>query len=279
MSALKRAGTKPRARAAKARAATARTKGTPAAARRPRAKAKAQPKPPRPEELARAREILERLEKAYPDWGPTLDFSNPFELLVATILAAQATDESVNRVTVDLFKKYRGPRDYVAAPQAELEKDVHSLGFFRQKAKAVKAMSQGVLERFGGDVPREVERLTELHGVGRKTASIVAGAAYGVPSIAVDRHVERVAIRLGFVKPSDPLRTEAAIAARYPQEDWIKTTWCFVLHGRRTCQPTPLCPICVVRDLCPYPKKTKVLPPRIQALLRDAATTAPPRSA
>ena len=217
-------------------------------------------KPPTPEEKRRAAGILRRLAKAYPDWGPTLRFSNPFELLVATILAAQASDESVNRVTVDLFKKYGSPSDYVKASQAELEKDVHSLGFFRNKAKAVKLMSQGVLEKFGGDVPREVERLTELYGVGRKTAAIVVGAAYGVPSVAVDRHVARVALRLGFVKPNDPVKIEAAIAARYPKKDWVKATWCFVLHGRRTCTPTPRCPECVVRDLCPYPKKTKVLP-------------------
>ena len=233
------------------------------------ARKKAAPaKPPTPAEKGRAATILRRLAKAYPDWGPTLRFSNAFELLVATILAAQATDESVNRVTEGLFKKYRGPRDYVQAPPAELEKDVHSLGFFRQKAKAVRLMSQGVLEKFGGEVPREVDRLTELHGVGRKTASIVAGGAYGVPSIAVDRHVARVAQRLGFVKPNDPVKIEAAIAARYPRGDWIKATWCFVLHGRRTCTPTPQCPVCVVRDLCPYPFKTKAL----------AATRARPRS-
>lgn len=220
------------------------------------AKKKAAPKPPSAPEKRRASTILKRLAKAHPDWGPTLRFSNAFELLVATILAAQASDESVNRVTESLFARYRGPEDYLKAPQAELERDVHSLGFFRQKAKAVKLMSAGLLEKFDGEVPHEVERMTELHGVGRKTASIVAGAAYGVPAIAVDRHVARVAQRLGFTKQSDPDKIEPALAARFPKKDWIKATWCLVLHGRRICQPTPRCPECVVRDLCPYPKKT-----------------------
>jgi endonuclease-3 len=215
------------------------------------------PKPPSVEERRRAATILKRLAKAYPDWGPTLRFSNPFELLVATILAAQASDESVNRVTSDLFKKYPDPHAYVNAPQAELERDVHSLGFFRQKAKAVKAMSAGVLERFGGVVPRDVEPLTELRGVGRKTASIVVGAAYGTPSIGVDRHVARVSQRLGFTRQGDPDKIELDVAARFNKKDWVKATWCLVLHGRRICTPTPRCYECPVRDLCPYPHKTK----------------------
>jgi endonuclease-3 len=217
----------------------------------------ATPQPPSASEKRRASTILRRLAKAYPDHGPTLRFSNAFELLVATILAAQANDESVNKVTQSLFQKYRSPADYVRVPQAQLEREVHSLGFFRQKAKAVKAMSQGLLEKFGGEVPREVEALTELHGVGRKTASIVVGAAYGVPSIAVDRHVARVSQRLGFTKRADPDKIELDLRARFPKKNWVKATWCLVLHGRRTCTPTPQCPVCVVRDLCPYPKKTR----------------------
>lgn len=219
-------------------------------------KARSAGKPPSAQEKRRASTILRRLAKAHPDWGPTLRFSNAFELLVATILAAQASDESVNKVTESLFAKYRRPEDYVAARDAELQKDVHSLGFFRQKARAVKLMSAGVLEKFGGEVPREVERMTELHGVGRKTASIVAGAAYGVPAIAVDRHVARISQRLRFTKQGDPDRIELDLAARFPKRDWIRVTWCLVLHGRRICQPTPKCPQCVVRDLCPYPNKT-----------------------
>ena len=217
----------------------------------------AQAKAPGPALKRRAAAVLKRLEKANPDWGPTLRFRDAFELLVATILAAQASDESVNQVTERLFQKYRGPEDFLRAPQEELERDVHSLGFFRQKAKALKAMSQGLLEKFGGEVPKDVETLTQLHGVGRKTASIVIGAAYGVPAIGVDRHVARVSQRLGFTKQSDPEKIERDLAAIFPKEDWIKATWCLVLHGRRICTPTPQCPVCPVRDLCPYPKKTK----------------------
>jgi endonuclease III len=203
----------------------------------------------------RARPVLTKLAKAYPDWGPTLEFSTPLELLVATILAAQARDERINEVTRSLFKRYRSPDDYVRVPQAKLEKEIRSTGFFRQKAKAIKAATQGIVERFGGEVPGDMDGLTSLHGVGRKTASIVLGAAFGVPAIAVDRHVERVATRLGFAA-TGPEGVERGLAALYPRRDWYKVTWTFVLHGRRTCMPTPACPRCPILDLCPYPKKT-----------------------
>lgn len=238
---------------------------------RPRRKARA-PKPPDPALRARARKILARLAKAYPDWGPTLEFSNPFELLVATILAAQARDEHINQVTRVLFKKYRTPADYVAAPQGQLEQDVKATGFFRQKAKAIRGASQGLLEEFGGQVPADLDSLVRLRGVGRKTASIVLGAAFGVPAIAVDRHVARVAGRLRLHPRG---RIEEGLRAVYPKKDWIMATWCFVLHGRRVCMPTPACPVCPVNDLCPYPKKTKVWPlakrPTPRALPRPKA--------
>lgn len=222
-----------------------------------RARRTVAPRPPSPEQKRRTRAVLSRLAKAYPDWGPTLEFSSALELLIATILAAQATDESVNRVTKDLFQRYRTPEDYVRAPRAELETAVHSLGFFRQKAKAIQSCCQDLLDKFGGEVPRDIDGLTQLHGVGRKTASIVLGAAYGVPAIAVDRHVARVSQRLGFTKQSDPDKIEADLRARFARKDWVKATWLLVLHGRRTCRPTPECPRCPVRELCPYPKKTK----------------------
>ncbi len=240
----------PRTRPARARQSSPERSPGPAEKRGRQAKA------PAAALTRRAETILRHLEKANPDWGPTLRFSSAFELLVATILAAQASDDSVNKVTESLFQKYRGPRDYVQAKQEELEKDVHSLGFFRQKAKAVKAMSQGVLEKFGGEVPKDVEALTELRGVGRKTASIVVGAAYGVPAIGVDRHVARVSARLGFTTHADPDKIELDLRAIYPRRDWIKATWCLVLHGRRICAPTPRCPVCPARELCPYPQKT-----------------------
>ncbi len=219
----------------------------------------------------RARPILKRLAKAYPDWGPTLEFTTPLDLLVAAILAAQARDERINEVTRGLFERYRTAADYVRVPQARLETEIRSTGFFRQKAKAVKAAAQGIVERFGGEVPGDMDGLTSLHGVGRKTASIVLGAAFGVPAIAVDRHVDRVATRLGLAAPAarggarrataekkekGTDGVERGLAELYPKRDWYEVTWTFVLHGRRTCTPTPACPRCPVLELCPYPKKT-----------------------
>ena len=208
---------------------------------------------------ARARTILRRLERAHPDWGPTLEFSNPFELLVATILAALANDERVNMVTRRLFVKYRGPADYLKVPVTELEQDVHETGFFRMKAKAVRGASQQILEEFGGEVPGTMEGLVRLRGVGRKTASIVLGNAFKVPAIAVDRHVYRVATRLRLAPPkaNKEETVEQSLLEVFSKPNWVKATWCLVLHGRRICRPTPLCYECPVNDLCPYPKKTK----------------------
>ncbi len=209
----------------------------------------------------RARAILTRLVKANPDWGPTLAFSSPFELLVATILAAQAQDEHINQVTRLLFVKYRGPADYLKVPVAELERDLHATGFFRMKTRAVRGVSEQILAEFGGEVPGDMDSLVSLRGVGRKTASIVLGNAFGVPAIAVDRHVARVAARLGFSRKGkgiEETRTEEELRSLYPMKDWVKATWNFVLHGRRICTPTPMCPVCPVIELCPYPKKTKV---------------------
>jgi endonuclease-3 len=203
----------------------------------------------------RARPILTKLAKAYPDWGPTLEFTTPLDLLVATILAAQARDERINEITRELFKKYRTAEDYVRVPQTKLEQEIKASGFFRNKARAVKRMAQGLIDAFGGEVPRDMEGLTSLYGVGRKTASIVLGAAFKVPAIAVDRHVERVATRLGLAKKGTD-GVEKGLAELYPKCDWYKVTWTFVLHGRRICMPTPACPRCPVLELCPYPRKT-----------------------
>ena len=224
---------------------------------RPRAKAPKALKPPDPALRRRAAAILTRLAKAYPDWGPTLEFSSPLELLVATILAAQAQDERINEVTRSLFQKYRTAADYAAAPPGELERDIKATGFYNQKAKSLRAMARGLLDEHGAEVPGDMEALTKLHGVGRKTASIVLGAAFGIPSVAVDRHVARVAVRLGLSKAAEPDRIEQDLRAVFPQKDWIKATWSLVLHGRRICRPTPMCPVCPVIALCPYPKKTK----------------------
>lgn len=204
---------------------------------------------------ARARPVLNKLAKAYPDWGPTLEFATPLDLLVATILAAQARDDRINEITRDLFGRYRTAEDYVRVPQARLEQEIKASGFFRNKARAIKAMAQGLIDEFGGEVPDTMEGLTSLYGVGRKTASIVLGAAFGKPAIAVDRHVERVAARLAFGQKG-PDGTEKGLSALYPKRDWYKVTWTFVLHGRRTCTPTPACPRCPVLELCPYTQKT-----------------------
>ncbi|HEY8657023.1 MAG TPA: endonuclease III [Candidatus Limnocylindria bacterium] len=212
-------------------------------------------------ERARGRRILARLERAYPDWGPTLEFADPLQLLVATILAAQARDERINEVTrTVVFPKYRTAADYVAADVAVLERELRPTGFFRQKARSVKAAAQGIVDDFGGVVPSDMDSLVQLHGVGRKTASIVLGAAFGVPSIAVDRHVARTAERLGFTSDSDPDRIEQDLRRLFAEKDWVKATWCLVLHGRSVCTPTPRCPECPVLSLCPYPKKTKAAP-------------------
>src|SRR5205807_49098 len=175
-------------------------------------------------------------------------------------LAAQAQDERINQVTRGLFKKYRTAADYAAAPPGELERDIKATGFYNQKAKALRAMARGLLDGHGGEVPSEMDALTKLHGVGRKTASIVLGAAFGIPSVAVDRHVARVAGRLRLSRATDPDRIEEDLRGVYPKKDWVRATWCLVLHGRRICRPTPVCPECPVIALCPYPKKTK--PPR-----------------
>jgi endonuclease-3 len=251
---------------ARAKPRQQRPRAAPRSRTRPRA-----PKPPDAALRSRARRILARLERAYPDWGPTLRFSNPLELLVATILAAQAQDERINEVTLALFEKYRSPADYAGAPRGVLERDIKATGFFNMKAKALRAMSQELLDEFGGEVPADIDSLTRLHGVGRKTASIVLGAAFGVPAVAVDRHVARVADRLDLARAGRD--TEESLRAIYPKKDWIKLTWAFILHGRRVCRPTPLCPVCPVIDLCPYPKKTRTIPaaqrtPPVQAAQR-----------
>src|SRR3982074_1477779 len=164
---------------------------------------------------SRARRILTRLVKAYPDWGPTLLFSSPLELLVATILAAQAQDERINQVTRVLFTKYRGPADYAAAPAGVLERDIKATGFYNQKAKSLRAMARGLLDEFGG----EGEGRPGLRGVGAKPASIVLGAAFGVPSVAVDRHVGRVAERLRLDRAGPDI--EAGPRGVFPKKGWV----------------------------------------------------------
>jgi len=209
---------------------------------------------------ARARQILRRLEARYPDATIALRFTSPLELLVATILAAQCTDERVNQVTASLFGKYRSAADYAAADPIRFEDEIRSTGFFRAKTRAILGMARALLERHGGEVPRTLEELTALPGVGRKTAHVVLGNAFGVPGIAVDTHVFRVTQRLGLAKSHDPNLVEAQLVQVIPEPR--RTRFCHLIqaHGRQACLArSPGCPACPVRALCPWPGKTAVM--------------------
>ncbi len=208
------------------------------------------------QKTARAKKIIAQLEKAYPDARIALDFSNPLELLVATILAAQCTDERVNQVTAGLFKKYRTARDYARADPATFEREIHSTGFYKAKAKSILGMTRALEERHGGEVPRTLEELVKLPGVGRKTANVVLGNAYGQQAIAVDTHVFRVSQRLGLGASDDPDKLEAQLSEVVPRAKWTAFTHLMTTHGRRTCTArAPKCPACPVRALCPWPAK------------------------
>jgi endonuclease-3 len=205
----------------------------------------------------RARAIIRHLERAYPDAACALRFSTPLELLVATILAAQCTDERVNQVTAALFQKYRRPDDYAVADPGTFEDEIRSTGFFRAKTRSVLGMARALLERYGGEVPRTLEALTDLPGVGRKTANVVLGNAFGVPGIAVDTHVFRVTQRLGLAKADDPDEVESQLAEVVPRPGWTRFCHLIQAHGRRVCLArTPACASCPVRALCPWPGKT-----------------------
>jgi endonuclease-3 len=205
----------------------------------------------------RARSLVRHLERAYPDAACALRFTTPLDLLVATILAAQCTDERVNQVTASLFQKYRAARDYALADPATFEGEIRSTGFFRAKTRSVLGMARALVERHGGEVPRTLEALTALPGVGRKTANVVLGNAYGVPGIAVDTHVFRVTQRLGLAKADDPDDVEAQLAGVVPRPRWTRFCHLIQAHGRRVCHArTPACPTCPVRALCPWPGKT-----------------------
>jgi len=207
----------------------------------------------------RARKIVAALKKAYPDAKIALDFSTPLELVVATILAAQCTDERVNMVTPALFRKYRTAPDWATADLATLEGEIHSTGFFRAKARSIVGMARTLVERHGGDVPRTRDELTALPGVGLKTANVVLGNAFGQQAIAVDTHVFRVSQRLGLAKSDDPDEIHAQLVLVLPKKEWTLATHLLTTHGRRTCSArAPLCPGCPVKALCPWPDKTRV---------------------
>ncbi len=201
----------------------------------------------------RAIQISEWLKQQYPNATTALHWRNPFELLVATILSAQCTDETVNKVTQELFKKYRKPEDYAAAPLEQLEQDIYSTGFYRRKAQSVKHTAQSVLDEFGGNVPDNMADMLELAGVARKTANVVLGTALGrATGIVVDTHVKRLAGRMGLSKQSNPDKIEQDLMELLPRDEWIEFAHAMIWHGRRVCDARkPLCAECGLEDICP----------------------------
>jgi endonuclease-3 len=201
-----------------------------------------------------ARTIVRRLKKHYPDATCALDFRTPFELLVATILSAQCTDERVNKVTPELFRKYRRPEDYLAVEAEELERDIYTTGFYRNKAKSIRGACRMLVEEFGGEVPRTMEELLRLPGVARKTANVVLGTGFGIPSgVVVDTHVGRVSRRLGLTANEDPEKVERDLTALVPEREWIDFSHLVITHGRRVCEARkPKCDACFLTDLCAY---------------------------
>jgi endonuclease-3 len=196
--------------------------------------------------------IFDALDRHHPNADTELLYKNAFELLVATILSAQSTDARVNLVTPALFARFPDARALSQARQSELEKLILSTGFFRQKSKSLIGMSAMLVQQHGGEVPADIDALTQLPGVGRKTANVVLGHALGVPGLPVDRHVLRVSNRIGLVKTDDPVKVESQLTAMLPPKRWTRASDALILHGRRICRPKPLCPRCNVRPYCDY---------------------------
>jgi endonuclease III len=202
---------------------------------------------------ARVREVIRRLKRAYPDAKCSLNHSNPFELLVATILSAQCTDERVNIVTSDLFRKYRKPEDYLKVSPRELEKDIQSTGFFRNKTKSIQGTSKVLTEQYGGTVPHTMDELLELPGVARKTANVVLGNAFNIKAgVVVDTHVTRLSHRLDFTQQKTAEKIEQDLIQVVPKKDWVIFPHLLISHGRKICKArNPLCDQCAVEKQCP----------------------------
>ncbi len=198
------------------------------------------------------RRLLDKLEAQHPDADTELHHANAYQLLVATILSAQSTDQRVNMVTPALFKKYRDARALARATPAALEPLIHSTGFFRAKARSLIGMAKALVKEHGGEVPADMHALVELPGVGRKTANVVLGHALGVPGLPVDRHVLRVANRIGIAESEKPEVVEQQLCDALPSGRWTRTSDTLILHGRRICRPKPLCDQCAVQDDCDY---------------------------
>jgi endonuclease-3 len=201
----------------------------------------------------RVKQIIRLLKRAYPDAKCSLNHSNSFELLIATILSAQCTDERVNIVTADLFRKYRRPEDYLKVSEKELQKDIRTTGFFRNKTKAIQGTAKVLTEQYGGEVPDTMEELLELPGVARKTANVVLGNAFGVKSgIVVDTHVTRLSHRLGLTEQKAAEKIERDLVELVPKKDWVIFSHLLIYHGRRVCKArNPACAECVIEKLCP----------------------------
>ena len=198
-------------------------------------------------------DLIQRLKKEYPDPAVALNYKTPFELLVAVILSAQCTDVRVNIVTETLFKKYRKPDDYLNVPQEEFEADIRSTGFYRSKAKNIRAMCKKLIDEHGGTVPDSMEELVKLPGVGRKTANCVLGEAYNIPSgVVVDTHVIRLSNRLGLTCQKDAVKIEKELMEKVPEKHWIAFGNWLIHHGRQVCHARkPRCTSCVLADICP----------------------------
>lgn len=203
--------------------------------------------------LKRTAEIIKRLKRAYPDAHCALNHTSPFELLIATILSAQCTDARVNIVTAELFRKYRGPQDYLNVAQAELEKDIHTTGFFRNKAKNIQNACRRIIEEYNGEVPRTMEELLTLGGVARKTANVVLGNAFGIASgVVVDTHVARLSQRLGLTTNTDAVKIEKDLQQLVPKKHWVMFPHWMIHHGRQICiARKPKCSECVLNNICP----------------------------
>jgi endonuclease-3 len=227
------------------------------------------------EKKKRACEILGILAEEYPEARTLLNYTNPFELLAATILAAQCTDERVNEVTPKLFGRFPDPESLAKADRAELETIIRSTGFFKNKAKSLLGASRALVEKFGGAVPGGIDELTQLPGVGRKTANVVAGNCFGVPAIIVDTHLKRVTLRLGLAGSEDPDKIELEIRALLKEEDWTRFSRVINFHGRSVCQARkPKCPKCAISRLCPYPLTRRPSPRGRSSRGRSASAAA-----
>lgn len=214
-------------------------------------------KKPSPSDKERVKKIIQRLDRAHPDAKLALNFSNPLELLISLILAAQARDDLVNQVTAELFRKYRSAADYASASLAQLAKDIQRVNFYRNKARSIQKCCAAIVERFGGKVPDNLDDLLTLPGVGRKTGNIVLGNAFGQPAIGVDTHVMRLSQRLGLTRNKDPDKIEFDLVPLVPEKQRVRFCHLLQYHGRRVClAKSPRCAGCVINNLCPYPEKT-----------------------